>query len=344
MDIKARRPVWQDYEATIGEGEALDYSIRYTDPGGVEREIYRGRAVPRPYTITAKVRIGDVCADWLGNPFPTAEGFSLSPALSRKFTVRNETAGVDADAVQLDYDWSYDDDLDYDSNPVLIDPVSPWLSEFQPIVLSVPKAGTLEVTLVYGDGTTSALSYTATGAGNVRIEVSKLPNASSLAFIEAGGMRWGVRHCPHDAVLFYLNRYGGWDSLVATSALQAETFKASSVRADYDPRDLGAVGTRNYLAEVTERWTLHTGWLTPVRKTEWQYDAEQARQGRYNPAVAMRHVFGTPSAYLMFTGSALLNPVVLTDTNVTYKDTPRNGGRPFDFAVGVQMSQNRIRR
>lgn len=127
--------------------------------------------------------------------------------------------------------------------------------------------------------------------------------------------------------LYYVNAYGGWDTLVMDGIDEERDdltrHEASRV---YDNTDMQNRGTVNYVNEIQKSWTLRTGYLTD----------EQA--GR------MHHLLNSVQVYLYDMESGTFVPVVLDGTTTEYK-TYRNQGRKLvSYEIQVRLAQDRIRR
>lgn len=171
------------------------------------------------------------------------------------------------------------------------------------------------------------------GTANIlKIEVKFAGDLTSFSELEAievqgtGAMYSFADTCARYA-LYYVNAYGGWDTLVMDGIDEERDdltrHEASRVYVNTDMQNRGTV---NYVNEIQKSWTLRTGYLTD----------EQA--GR------MHHLLNSVQVYLYEMESGNFLPVVLTGTSTEYK-TYRNQGRKLvSYEIQVRLAQDRIRR
>ena len=107
-------PIWKDYIATIAQPvTSAGFIIREVENSTV---IYSGVAYARPGENAAKVRVNDICADWLQNTFPALVA-GMSPAevaaldLPMQFDIEDLNGNI-VDSVEFYDDWSYDPTFD----------------------------------------------------------------------------------------------------------------------------------------------------------------------------------------------------------------------------------------
>ena len=96
-------PIWKDYYVDFGSVDSVYFGIMAD-----QTSIYTGRAYKRPGESTLRVRINDICADYLKNPrLQASEGFVNNPTPT--FVVVDTEKGVEVARVQFLNDWSYED-------------------------------------------------------------------------------------------------------------------------------------------------------------------------------------------------------------------------------------------
>lgn len=310
--------IWKDYEVSFGNLDETDYTI---EAGGVT--IYSGHAVRRPDQAQLTVRINDVCADYLLHTIPAVSSkVSTAEDSAVTFTVK-DGGGSTVDSVQFVADWSND----YDHNPAtLSDPVNGKVSAAQALVFSVLGSSAQSVVLTYEGGATQTVSVSAS-AGPVQVVSVPLSAYAGLASVRAGGRTYRVvPQCARYALL-YVNAFGGWDTLLCEgNASQTDDYDRHTMFQRYDNAVRSARGTVEYANEVTRRWTLRTGWLTD------------------DEAFRMHHVLGSAHVYLYDIADGTLAPVVITDQTCDYKTYRGNGGQLVNYAIGIELAQEIVRR
>lgn len=107
-------PIWKDYLVELGTGNKYQFRILLTNTSEV---IYTGVAFKRPNETTNKIRINDICADWLSNSNQLTSSALTSTIVSQSFSIQlyiSTSQGElpdweDLTSVTFINDWSYDD-------------------------------------------------------------------------------------------------------------------------------------------------------------------------------------------------------------------------------------------
>lgn len=339
-------PIWQDYIVDLhapSAGAGEPFTIREATFGTI---IYSGRAFVRPGDTVPRVRINDICADWLASTLPVLAA-GLSPAemaalsIPVNFTVHDSTGEVDA--AQFYNNWSYDPTFDVYRDG-LSHPITGRAVPSQFLAYATAEADDVTAVLSFADGTQTsvvlaiasegdfsgdynsdfAVSLRTAGAGSVLLDLSAWTDVVRVTF--DGRVTYEVVPACHRYVLHYLNAYGGWDSfLIEGNALETDAYIRHTSAREYDNNTGRERGVRNYVNELTKAWTFHTGLLT---------DEEAGR---------MHHLIGSTDVYLQDLSAGTLSPVVLTDNACEYKNFS-NGRRFPEYTITAQLAQERVRR
>lgn len=336
--------IWKDHYCDIPLTEA-DFRICTTRYGG--EVIYRGRAVAKPNASTVSVRINDICADYLTTTLPNFDMRFTAGLLSLAFYVQykapSATTWTDLETVSFTNDWSYDYSYDASRDGYSF-PISREADPRQILLLTVP-AGTTSVraNLVNADGSTTTVVLTvrrtndfnndyngdyshlseAARAGVVQL---KLGNYPSVVRATMGGQTWNVnRGRCKDYGIYYVNAYGGWDSL-AMYGTQAHSYKRHDYAIDYDNTKQSAIGRVDYLNEEDVRFTLHTPWMTELG------------------ASRMHHLVGTNMAAIHEFATGRILPITVVTDSVTAKTYRSEGRAPISYDLEVALAQDRQRR
>jgi hypothetical protein len=127
--------------------------------------------------------------------------------------------------------------------------------------------------------------------------------------------------------LYYVNAYGGWDSLlIEGAAIPGDTLTRYERKVIYDNTNQQNRGTQNYVNDIERTYTLHTGPL----------DSAASRK--------MHHLLNSPEVYLCEIGTGDVVPVVLTDTQHEYRTVKENGRQFVDYTIAVKVAQQFERR
>lgn len=353
-EIMAIASIWKDYFVTLGKYDVIPFRIRVQDQSG--DIIYNGKSHIKPGGTDNTIRINDICADYLTNALPAlsqAEFSELSFPLN--FVVEayvplatGEPRWEYVDTVQFINDWSYDDSY----NPATMGmsfPVNGRIDSRQWLVYTAYNASTITATLTFTDGTTSqviipvgisadllesdfnddfnddfARSVRSAGSGTAVFDLSAWDNVASVTI---NGNTWEVVTDCREWVVYYINAYGGWDSLlIEGNTIETDSLKRLTREMEYDNRSIQNRGTQNYVNEITKSYTLHTSWMS---------DAESLR---------MHHLLNSPEVYLFNINTGDMIPVTLNNTKTEYKTYRNNGGKLVNYTIEASLAQDRIRR
>lgn len=341
--IMAIAPIWKDYFVTLGTRDVIPFRIRVQDQNG--NIIYNGKSHIKPGETNNSIRINDICADYLTNALPALSQAEFS-ALSFPLNFVVETFleyWTIAGQVQFMNDWSYDDSY----NPATMGlsfPVNGRIDSRQWLVYTAYNASTITATLTFTDGTTSqviipveisadfsddfntdfARSARAARSGTAVFDLTAWDNVASVTI---NGKTWDVVTDCREWVVYYVNAYGGWDSLlIEGNTIETDSLKRHTREMEYDNRSIQNRGTQNYLNEITKSYTLHTSWMS---------DAESLR---------MHHLLNSPEVYLFNINTRDMIPVTLNNTTTEFKTYKNNGGRMVNYTIDATLAQDRIRR
>lgn len=333
-------PIWKDYYVNLGTEESSQFRICVG-----EDVIYTGKAYKRPGQTYNQIRINDICADFLENEFPKLVGTTFSESEYVSFIVQtlSGTTWSTTVTVQFDNDWSYD----YDFNPATMGmcfPVNGHIDLRQWVVFTAYNAKTITATIKLANGDSFDVfipveisddfnadfnndfsqSVRSSQTGTAVFDLSKWGDVKSVTI---GNKSFKVVNTCSRYALYYVNAYGGWDSLlIEGNHSEVDNLTRHTREAEYDNRNVSNRGTMNYVTEIAKSLTLHTSWLS---------DDESSR---------MHHLLNSTNVYLGDLNSGRMIPVVLTDTTSEYKTYKGNGGKLVNYAINVTIAQERIRR
>ena len=303
--------IWKDYyvdlSAYLTDG-ACDYELRK----GADT-LYTGRAYAAP-DGTCKVRVNDVCADWLGTALPDVSALAFT-ADDSLVAFALYVGGSKVEDIVLYRDWSYDRGWDPYTGGVSSAPIRLEADIRMPILQSRLTADSVTVDV---RGTATTVSVTGSG-------VIAVPAQGATGTVTIGDVTWKLVETCRRWALYYVNAYGGWDQLTLEGGQVAETYGRSTIDTDYDNNYETARGTRVYREGVGTGWSLRTGLLTDEQ------------------AALMRHVTGTVEAFLYDMEQDEWYPVTVQDAGWQEK-AYRWGKRRVEYTLDVALAQERIRR
>lgn len=336
-------PIWKDHYVTLGTGDVMQYRIRVQDQGG--EIIYNGTSHIKPGATENSIRINDICADYLTNALPALSQAEFS-ALSFPLNFLVEAYGIEwknVGEVQFLNDWSYDNSYDPATMGMAF-PVNGRIDARQWLVYTAYNATSITATLTFSDGTTMqvvipvaisadfnndfnndfAISARSAGSGTAVFDLSAWENVVAITI---NGKTWNVVTDCREWVLYYVNAYGGWDSLlIEGNTIEMDNLTRYTRDVEYDNRDIRNRGTQNYVNEISKSFTLHTSWMS---------DSESLR---------MHHLLNSPEVYLYNINTGDMLPVVLNSTTTEYKTYKTNGGKLVNYTIVATLAQERVRR
>lgn len=334
-------PIWKDYPVTLGTSSYYDYEVRLGSSSG--SVLYSGRAYQRPDADSVKIKINDIAADYIAATLPrTTEGFT-SMQNAATFVVR---VGSTTKATITFYnDWSYDSSFNSGTMP-LAHPVTGVVDPRQLLFFTVlPGVSSLSATLYFANGTSSVVPLTIYASGDFNgdfnadfnvagsgeggtaiLDLSTYTNPQVVRVV-IDNVEYVVKKECKEYAMFYVNAYGGWDSLVLDGYT---TLKDDLVRytmqSDYDNSDSSARGRKDYAIEVTPSWVLRTGWLSDVE------------------SLKMHNLLNSPEVYICDLATKKFTPVLLTDMQNQRKTFRGNGRQVNMYSFNASLAQQRYRR
>lgn len=323
-------PIWKDHYVSFGDVASVDYDILLNN----DTLIYSGRATRRPGDTTLKVKINDICADYLESlKLKLYEGFN-SQIIVKTFKVRNTATSKIVATVTFVNDWSYDYDKEDDG--VLSSPINGVFDVRMPLLYSVSKAQSIDIdaqdtnadfnidfSADFSIGQDRAWRLYAGAAGT-----AVLTNIfDKHGEVKVGNIMYhGITSCATHA-LYYLNAYGGWDFLLMQGrSVESDSYSRKTMKREYDNTSIMNRGTSNYLNEVEKVFMLHTGLLF----------RDQGQR--------MHHLIGSTEVYMYDLEKGDMIPVVLTTNECKYKTYGTEGNKLMSYEIGVRVAHNRIRR
>ena len=342
-------PIWKDYFVNLGSSDSISFRIKVGDSQG--EVIYSGRSHKRPGQEDNVIRINDICADFLHNTLPTLSMIEFS-ALSFPLSfvveayLEDDEEWDEADVVQFTNDWSYDDSFNPETMGLSF-PVNGRIDARQFLVYTAYNASMITATITFQDGTSIpvylpveisadfnadfnldfARSVRAASSGTAVFDLSEYAEYGDVASVTIDGRTWEVVTDCGKWALYYVNAFGGWDSLLIEGHVSFRDELTRHTRElEYDNRNVSSRGTHNFLNELTRVFTLHTSWMS---------DEESSR---------MHHLLNSTEVYLCDINQGQMLPVVLNNTTTDYKTYKGNGGRLVNYTIEATLAQDRIRR
>lgn len=341
-------PIWKNYEIVFSDAQFIlsDKSVEYTisvDSHGAVVTIFAGKAWTRPGNVYTTININEVCADWLTNTFPSlSEGFSQSD-IPVEFVVQalSTYTGAYKEVARVRFinDWSYDNNHVAETDG-LAHPINGRIDSRQWLLwtgLDVSLAEA-EVTLVDGSvfsvfipveisadfsqdfNADFAKSVRSAGSGTAVFSPSQW---GKVAKVSVQGVEYHVVDTCSRYVLYYLNAYGGWDTLLIEGATtEQDNLTRSTINKSgaYDRQKA------NYINNIQKRLSLRTSWLSDEQ------------------SLKMHHLLNSTDVYLHDLDKNEILPVVLDGATTPYKTFKGEGGKLVNYTIEATIAQTRMRR
>lgn len=287
------QPIWKDYYITLNTYDSpVNYSIQLDG-----ETIFYGKAwcPPAHDESTFKVKINHICENYLSNDFnafasvsSNGMNFTLKDA-AKSFQIINEDRNTLIDTVTFVYDWSYDHDVLYNGTVQMSHPIN-------------------------RKGKDGMYFFQTTFNGN------SVQNHVSIDTINGYTL---TNDCTSKWALYYLNRYGGWDSyLIDGYVSKKDSFNRKAVLADYNNNTI-QFGNRPYLTEVNTNYEIHTGWMNE-RESE----------------IFAANVLQSTRVYLHNLETHDIIPVIITDADALYKNKNNTGRKLLNYTINALASQS----
>lgn len=337
-------PIWKDYYEDISTSRPYIRILADTNTGEV---IYVGRTVVRPGDTRIYVKMNEICANYLLHQeinFSSAINHTL---VERTFYLQRSIdlfTWYDAGSVTFQNDWSYDPNY-VASRDGYSFPISLVADNRQHLIMTSKGSASVTAVLEYKDGSIMRFAlpiyrtadfnsdynddYSHTNEDQVPgVAILNLADLPGLSGVTMGGRTWKIEgNGCHRYVLYYINAYGGWDSLLCRgNGVEADEWDRKTYNVAYDNRVQQARGVVDYVNEQKKRWTLRTGWLTD------------------EGASRMHHLLGSTMVYLHDLQEDAILPVGITTTDAPYKTYMNEGARLVNYELQVELQQERVRR
>ena len=247
------------------------------------------------------------------------------------------------DTVILTYDWSYSTT----SRAVLSDPIINLIDNRQFFLYTI-KAGSPDVSQTITMKIGNIVVYTFTVSGYTYYNLvhymsnATYPGEFSYAYsydffvdrsvpidgvnkITIGPSTYYVTNTCYRYCLYYLNQYGGWDSLLFRGKeLKTDDLSRLSYKKNYVAQSLDYYKT-NYLTTIQERWSLNTSFLNNIESDK------------------MINLMASNNIYIHDLVDNFIAPVVITNSNCEHKNYKNQGRKMATYNIEVSASQPKYR-
>lgn len=318
------KPIWED---TVYSEQLVDSFFEYHIDDTDDTILYAGKAYKYPNEDKGEVYINDITENFLTNHISFNLGFGEMTDFCKNF--KFVTSSGNTNTYTFYNDWSYENTnaMTY-KHQILNDPITRKVDSRQFFFLNVLNLGSSAIVTVQVNGSpepaialsgnkaTSLVRKYSAPCGS-KIEIGTSDNTESLEYTFDS----------KDYCLYYVNAFGGWDSLlidgntkrtdqIVSSEQYIKKAKANSLE----------FGKTKYLNTIVPSWTLYTGHMS---------DEESSK---------MHHLLESTEVYLHNLIDDTITPVLITDTSCEYKTYSNNGKKLPSYIINVEASQEKYRK
>lgn len=335
------QPIWKDVYYTKYNTPILDYTIYNED----NIPIYKGKSIATPDSNDVTFNINKVCSNYLSS--------SLSEDISNRieyindyakfFTIKEKNDSVAGEATVAQYRFYNNYLYDVEKGGIFISDPIRRRNNSTTTTVDVDLRQYMVISAYYkGDGSKEISVNATTLIGGSKIQSIVIDNTAQMVrFNRDSGLKnvvyytrnnedksfnFNIVNTCYDYCLYYVNAYGGWDSLL----IDANVKKVDKIESKYYNRAFNNTTTqfekKKFTNVITPQYTLHTGWFN---------DDEQSR---------LYHLLESTEVYLHNLNTDEIVPVNITNNTCEYKTFTNNGRKKFNNTINVEVAQTRIRK
>lgn len=335
------QPIWKDVYYTKYNTPILDYTIYNED----NIPIYKGKSIATPDSNDVTFNINKVCSNYLSS--------SLSEDISNRieyindyakfFTIKEKNDSVAGEKPIAQYRFYNNYLYDVEKGGIFISDPIRRRNNSTTTTVDVDLRQYMVISAYYkGDGSKEISVNATTLIGGSKIQSIVIDNTAQMVrFNRDSGLKnvvyytrnnedkafnFNVVNTCYDYCLYYVNAYGGWDSLL----IDANVKKVDKIESKYYNRAFNNTTTqfekKKFTNVITPQYTLHTGWFN---------DDEQSR---------LYHLLESTEVYLHNLITDEILPVNITNNTCEYKTFTNNGRKKFSNTINVEVAQTRIRK
>ena len=335
------QPIWKDVYYTKYNTPILDYTIYNED----NIPIYKGKSIATPDSNDVTFNINKICSNYLSS--------SLSEDISNRieyindyakfFTIKEKNDSVSGEATVAQYRFYNNYLYNVENGGIFISEPIRQKNNGYTTTVDIDRRQYMVISAYYkGDGSKEISVNATTLIGGSKIQSIVIDNTAQMVrFNRDSGLKnvvyytrnnedkafnFNVDNTCYDYCLYYVNAYGGWDSLL----IDANVKKVDNIESKYYNRAFNNTTTqfekKKFTNVITPQYTLHTGWFN---------DDEQSR---------LYHLLESTEVYLHNLNTDEIVPVNITNNTCEYKTFTNNGRKKFNNTINVEVAQTRIRK
>lgn len=313
-------PIWKDDYYRVNNAGAVKYRIIDVQS---EEVIYSGNAKGYPNTDYLEIHINKAVRGYVNSVFKDfGTKYTYLYDYAIKFDL--ELDGVRTATFTIINDWSYDN---APSTYYLSYPIRKELDSRQYFMCSLYYRGNGYIPTTYKvNFRNSSRDYSFKNTNQYQSLIAdKLTNYNSISSVQVGAIQYSVQKTCYDYCLYYVNAYGGWDSLlVKGNVMKSDKITPSYYSKQFKTNTLDFEKVK-YNNNITTTYELHTDWFN---------DEEQSK---------LFHLIESTMVFIHNLETDVLEPVVITNSSFDYKTFKNNGKKKFNNKITVEVSQTKVR-
>lgn len=299
-------PIWQDtfYEyATNGVISNLSYYIAKEDTNTLQGNqiIFYGKAWGKPNSESIKINLNQVCRDYISSELPDLRQITGTTTYTHTDTI-NRFILFDSNSKPL---WD---------NKFIMD----WSYEYKnynnkPLRMSKP---------INGKATNGMLFFYTYLDTDEKVKTVITPSITDINNSARDNLYHIENVCNSKYAVYYLDRNGGWNSyLIEGRVVKKDTYKKYYIDKTYDNTsiDFGRVVYHN---EIITSYELHTGWLKDSESENLAFN-----------------LIPSNKIYLHNLEDNTIEPVIINNSDVTYKTFKNQGNKLYNYTLNIECSQ-----
>lgn len=318
-------PIWRDVyidvdiKNLIGSADYVSYRIQHN-----QEYIYYGKVYY--FNNKCRFKINDICRDYLKSEFNFSQMWTTNTDHQQIFRVYISTDDfatyTEHTVITFTYDYSYMSSV---NDNYLSDPIQDVVDYRQLFVASSASSGYIRLTLS-GSSTDQTSPFNNPGT---QMNVMFQPQQSQIGqYISITGTtdRFKIEDTCNRYCLYYINPRGGWDWLLINgSSTKQYNYSRKYYEQNFNNDSL-QFGKVNYLSDISEKWTLNTGYMSE------------------NQSIKMFNIFSSSEVYLHDLVDDFITPVNITNTTQDEKLTSNQNKKLITYTINIESAQNKIRK
>lgn len=337
---KIYQPIWRDIYYTKYNTAQLNYTI-YDEENNL---IYRGKSTAAPDSNDITFNINKICANYLGSSLSEDinDRIEYISDYAKLFTIKEINDSVAGEKAIAQYRFYNNYLFDEEKEGIFISDPIRRRNNSTTTTVDVDRRQYMVISAYYkGDGSKEISVNATTLIGGSKVQDIVIDNTAQMVrFNRDSGLKnvlyytrnnedkvfnFNLVNTCYEYCLYYVNAYGGWDSLLVDGNVK----KVDKIESKYYNRAYNNTTAqfekKKFTNVITPQYTLYTGWFN---------DDEQSR---------LYHLLESTEVYLHNLVTDKIEPVNITNNTCEYKTYTNNGKKKFNNTINVEVAQTKVR-